>query len=410
MQDSAAPSRVRESVRLLASLYLPSMLVAVGQGLVVPTIPTLATAFRVSPALAAQVVTALLLGRALMTIPSGMVIDRLGRRPAMIVGPLMVAAGSAITALTPVFQLLLAGQFLTGAGIALWQLGREVAAVDLMAPHVRGRVLSLFFGLTSAGMALGPLAGGFIAQAWGFRSVFSTEAVLALLVLGLSANLPETGKRHTAAPRPFFDFAKLTDLPGMFRTTYVVLMYATFAAMLRNSVVNAILPLHAEITFGHSATEVGGLFAAIAVLNLLVMGPAGWISDKIGRKAAVIPAAVCSGLAFLAYPYASSLPALFAVSVLVGIAGGFALGSMTVYTYDIAPATARGRLQALRRTMGEIGGVTGPAVAGPIISVSNTGWAFLALAPLHIIAAIALAIGARETAGKRGWMPEPSGG
>jgi MFS family permease len=67
-------------------------------------------------------VTALLLGRALMTLPSGMLIDRLGRKPAMIVGPLLLIAGSNLAAFTPTFPVLLAGQFLCGAGVALWQL------------------------------------------------------------------------------------------------------------------------------------------------------------------------------------------------------------------------------------------------------------------------------------------------
>ena len=166
------------------------------------------------------------------------------------------------------------------------------------------------------------------------------------------------------------------------------------------ALVAAVLPLHAEGKFGFSSTEVGALFAVIGAVTLLSMGPAGWVSDTIGRKAATIPAAVITGLAFLAYPYASSLPAMFGVSALVGVAGGFALGAMTVYTYDIAPAEARGRLQALRRTMNEVGGVAGPAMAGGIMSVADTGLCFLALVPLHAISAILLFIGAKETAGK----------
>ena len=73
---------------------------------------------------------------------------------------------------------------------------------------------------------------------------------------------------------------------------------------------------------------------------------------------------------------------------------------MTVYTYDIAPAAARGRLQAPRRTISEVGGVAGPGIAGAIISVSSTGLSFLALAPVHLLSAVFLLLGARETAGK----------
>jgi DHA1 family multidrug resistance protein-like MFS transporter len=394
------PARLDSGVRLLVNLYLPSAFVSMSQGLVVPTIPTLATAFAVPAALAAQVVTALLLGRALMTIPSGMIVDRLGRKPAMILGPIMLIGGSLLAASAGSFPPLLAGQFLGGAGVALWQLGREVAAVDLIKPEVRGRMLSLFFGLQSAGQALGPLAGGFVTERWGFRTVFWGGLVIGLIVLGMTARLPETRTHRPPPKQRLLEFGRLSDLPQRYRGTYVVLIFATFAAGMRNSVVSAILPLHAEGRFGLSTTEVGALFAVMGGVTLVAMGPAGWISDRIGRKAATVPAAILAGVAFLSYPFASSLPAMIAVSAIVGIASGFALGAMTVYTYDIAPAAARGRLQALRRTMNELGGVAGPALAGAVVSVSNTGLSFLALAPIHLISAATLAIGARETAGK----------
>ena len=256
------------------------------------------------------------------------------------------------------------------------------------------------FGLQSAGQALGPLAGGIIADQWSLRGVFWVSLLLGLVVLGMSARLPETRSRHTQVRSRLLEFGRLRDLAPQFRVTYLVLIYATFAAGLRNSVVSAILPLHAEGTFGYSTTQLGAQFAVIGLVTLIVMAPAGWISDKIGRKAATIPAALFSGIAFLAYPFARPLPALFAVSIAIGISGGFALGAMTVYTYDIAPVQARARLQALRRTMNEVGGVVGPAVAGAIVTVSSTGLSFLALAPFHFLAVALLAVGARETAGK----------
>ena len=92
---------------------------------------------------------------------------------------------------------------------------------------------------------------------------------------------------------------------------------------------------------------------------------------------------------------------LSAISVLVGIASGFALGAMTVYTYDIVPDHARGRLQALRRTLGEVGGLGGPVIAGAVATVTGPGATFLVFAPLHLISAVLLAFVAVETAAER---------
>src|SRR5581483_11724817 len=147
--------------------------------------------------------------------------------PAMIGGPLLLIGGSLLAALTPSFQAVLAGLFLGGGGVALWQLGREVAAVDLIQPHVRGRMLSLFFGLQSAGQALGPLAGGLLTDHLGFHSVFWASLGIGLLVLAMTARLPETGARRPVADRPrLLDIGRLGDLAPEFRTTYLVLMFA----------------------------------------------------------------------------------------------------------------------------------------------------------------------------------------
>lgn len=389
------------NTRTLINLYIPSIIVSIGQGMVVPTTPALAASFEIAPALAAQVITAQLLGRLLVTIPSGMVIDRLGRKPAMIVGPILLAAGSVLTAVTPSFAILLLAQFLAGAGASIWHLGREIAAIDLIRPNQRGRVLALFFGLSSAGQALGPVLGGVVTDLMGFRAVFYLAMVLSVGVLGISMTLPETGKNLKHPQTKMFDFGRLSDIEPIYRVTYLVLLLSTFAAMLRMTVINAMLPLQVESALGFSSTEVGVLFGVMGLVNLVVMGPAGWISDHFGRKAANAPAALLSGIAFAIYPFATTMPTLIMLSVLVGIASGFALGAMTVYTYDIVPDHARGRLQAFRRTIGELGGVGGPALAGGVASLTGPGLTFLAFAPVHLLAAALLIFAARETAGKK---------
>src|SRR5437667_9080718 len=67
------------TARVLVSVYVPSMIMSFGQGMVVPTIPRVATAFDVSPGLAAQLVTATFLGSTLGLLPAGILIDRAGR-------------------------------------------------------------------------------------------------------------------------------------------------------------------------------------------------------------------------------------------------------------------------------------------------------------------------------------------
>ncbi len=191
--------KLDENTKTLITLYIPSSIVSISQGMVVPTTPALAASFDVQPALAAQVVTANLLGRMLVTLPSGILIDRLGRKPAMIGGPILIVLGSILTVVTPSFALLVAAQLLSGAGAAIWALGREIAAIDLIRPNQRGRVLALFFGINSAGQALGPVIGGVVTDWYGYRAVFLIAMLFSFGVIALSAAIPRDREKACSA-------------------------------------------------------------------------------------------------------------------------------------------------------------------------------------------------------------------
>jgi MFS family permease len=131
--------------RTLLTLYLPSLLMAFGQGMVFPVVPLLATEFDVSPGLAAQVVTLITLGRVVGLIPAGIVVDRFGRTQAMASGAMIVTVSAVVAGYAPAFLLLLAAQFFWGIGFSLWQMGREVATIEAVKPSQRGRVMSVLF-------------------------------------------------------------------------------------------------------------------------------------------------------------------------------------------------------------------------------------------------------------------------
>src|SRR3989304_3339102 len=78
----------------LLSTYLPAFLLAVGTGIVLPVIPALAQSFEVSFGVASGGVTVFLIGNVAATLPAGWLIDRFGRRPVVIAGPLLTALTS----------------------------------------------------------------------------------------------------------------------------------------------------------------------------------------------------------------------------------------------------------------------------------------------------------------------------
>ena len=157
------------------------------------------------------------------------------------------------------------------------------------------------------------------------------------------------------------------------------------------------LPLYAGVELGFSAAHVGGLFGVSGIFVLLMILPAGLITDRVGRKYASVPSTALPGIAFLAFPFASSLSQLAVVMVVIGLAQGMSLGALAVSTYDVIPENARGRLQGLRRTMGESGAVMGPLVGGWLVNMVSASRTFLFYAPILLAAAAGLAFVAKET-------------
>ena len=146
-----------------------------------------------------QVVTAHALGRTIILIPAGLLIDRYGAKTAMLAGSALVLGGAAMTAVTPYFVLLCLGQFLAGVGDSVWTMGREVSGVELVPQHQRGRLLSGFMGVKSAGMALGPVAAGFLRDITG-AYIWPLWLSFGLSVLAVVAIMFLPSTRHLQLP------------------------------------------------------------------------------------------------------------------------------------------------------------------------------------------------------------------
>jgi MFS family permease len=390
--------------RIIFNIYVPSVLMGFGLGMLLPTLPVVARSFDVAPEVGAQAVTALLIGRTISYFPWGYVVDRFGRRAAMTVGPLIATAGVLAIATTPWFGLVLVGMTLVGAGEGLWSLGREIAAVEQIRAEQRGRVIGAFFGVSSAGTTLGPVVGGQLTDWAGYAAVFVVAGLFALLVSGIGLTYRDSPTRKR---RPLTEKRRLPPVeataPGFLPTAKVV-MFAAFCALRRGTSGQSLLPVYVVSDRGYSASEVGYLFGVAGLVQLLTIVPAGFVSDKIGRKAAVVPAALLGALSFVGFALSGGPTGLIVSAAILGLASGMATGSMTSFTYDMVAPDARGSVQAFRRSIGEVGAFSGPILGGLVAGLSHAGVSFAVFAPLHLISALLVALVARETLHR---MPPP---
>jgi MFS family permease len=405
-----------KTTRGLTVLFLSTLMAGLGWSMILPIIPQFQSEFNVSAGWAVQVVTGFGLGRFFATPVAGYIVDRFGSRLALIGGPALATIGALGSAATPWFAVVIGAAFLVGAGESLWAFGREIAGIDLVRPDQRGRVLSGFHGVHAAGLAIGPLTGGLIADALGLRVVFiafAVESTAAIMIGMLVAN----SRRHPPVPAPADAVAAVAperrgvpplswwrSLKGLFlqikpefRVTYATLVFATFAGFLFRQGYQSLLPVFADEELGLSAFQIGILFSFAGILVLALTLPAGFIIDKVGRKWATVPSTALPGFAFLLVPFADTFWILAALVAIMGVANGLSLGSLATSTYDVVPAAARGRLQAMRRTIADVGAIGAPLLGGVLIDVYGPSVPFVVFAPVLLVAGAALAFFGKET-------------
>jgi len=102
------------------TLYFPAFVFALGYSIATPAIPVFAKSFDTGFALASLVIVMHALGGLMAAVPSGFLIDRIGRRPVLLIAPLLMALSSILTALAGSFTQLLVYRFIGGAARRFW--------------------------------------------------------------------------------------------------------------------------------------------------------------------------------------------------------------------------------------------------------------------------------------------------
>ncbi len=409
------------TARGLTLLYTSTLFAGVGWSMILPIIPQFADEFGVSNGLAVQVVTGFGIGRFAGTPLSGYIVDRFGSRLALIGGPALAAAAATVSVFTPWFGAIILAAIFVGVGESMWAFGREIAGIDITKPSQRGRVLSGFHGVHAAGLAVGPLVGGIIADTIGLRAVFVAFAVesAAAVLIGLTIANSRTQRRASVGPKAEAEGPTRWDprewvrtlrslvlqIRPELRTTYALLVYATFAGFLFRQGMQGLLPIFADEELGLSSTQIGLLFSFAGVIVIALTLPAGLVIDKIGRKWATVPSTMLPGLAFLMLPLADSFLVLIPLVAVMGVANGLSLGSLATSTYDVVPEAARGRLQAVRRTIADTAAIGAPAIGGLLADAYGPAVPFVVFAPIILLAGLLLMFFGKETIPKR--MPQP---
>ncbi len=289
----------------------------------------------------------------LLKIFSGWLSDRLGRRKWLAVaGYGLSTAAKPFLYLATTWTAVLAVRFADRVGKGIRTAPRDALIADSIGERHRG----LAFGLHRAGDTAGAFVGLAIAAGtiWlvagntatlsrpAFQAVVLASivpAVLAVLVLALGAEEP--GARTTAAGPSLPTPGPTRGLDPRFKRFLVVMGLFT----LGNSS-DAFLVLRAQER-GLGVLGIMGMLLTFNLVYSLLSGPAGALSDRVGRSRLIAGGWLVYGLIYLGFALARNAAQVWLLFGLYGVYYGLAEGAGKAMVADLVPPEQRGRAYGL---------------------------------------------------------------
>ncbi|GAA4438025.1 MFS transporter [Phytohabitans houttuyneae] len=345
--------------------------------------------------------------------------DRFGRRKVFAIGLVIFTAASALAALSPDIETLIAARAVQGVGGAIIAPLSLTLLADAVPPQRRGAAFGIWGAMSGLGVALGPVIGGAVVDSASWQWIFWINVPIGLILLPLIAAVRES--RGGAGRLDLVGVVLATAglfgvvfglvrggshgwtsgpvLAGLAGGGVVVVAFLAWQARARYPM----LPLPLFRSRGFSVANAVGFVMAFGMFGAVFLGaqflqtvqgyspleaglrtlpwtaaPAlvapfsGALADRIGvrRVLALALAFQAVGIAWLAVvtspdvPYGELVPPF----ILAGVGMGLFFAPMARAVMDFAPRGMEGVASGASNAMRQLGTVLGIAVLGAVFS------------------------------------------
>jgi EmrB/QacA subfamily drug resistance transporter len=421
-----ATTRQGKSLVVLTILCLAQFMLIVDVVVVNVALPSIRSDLNLPDSRLQLVAVAYTLTFGSLLVAAGRAGDLLGRRRLFTVGLALFTLASLLTALAQFEWQLLAARAGQGVGAALVSpaaLALLTTAFDEGA--ARNRALGYWAAVGSAGAIAGQVIGGFLTDAYGWRSIFLINVPIGVLVLaGALRYLPESrgddrakldvrgailltgglaaailaltllaegqsvmmGLLLTAAamilgygmlthsrrhPAPLLD-PTLIRMRGVAKAN---LLLAVNAGMLGGTLL--FTTLYMQVILDYSPFEMGAAFAPVTLLILLISPKAGALTTRFGARRMLTTgfSLLAVGMALLArLPQDGTyLTAVLPALLLIAIGSGLAYAPTFIAGTTGVPDRLQGLASGFLNSSQELGAAIGVTTLGAVATIATTG-------------------------------------
>ncbi|HEY8449305.1 MAG TPA: MFS transporter [Bacillota bacterium] len=357
-------------------------------------------------------------GGFLTAVASGLLIDRVGVRPVILLGPLTMALALVAIGWAPAYAPLLALLFVVGLGHG----GITPLTSKAIADWFPGAHRGVAMGIKQSGVTLGGAIGAavlpLIAGAWGWRYGFQAGglalAVVTLLSYALYREAPQRPAVMTPAasgPNPRRDRTQ-PGMPG-WRARWAGLRHPLLAPVIAAGFVFCGYQLAVQTFFmpyliqelGLPKLVAAGYLTALQLAGVVGRPLVGLISDVLGRRLEVMAAlGLCSGVGgmlLVALPEPSPW-LLGTLTVLLGVSVFSWVGLFFTSITELVNPMQAGTVSGVGFMVNGAGAAAGPLLFGALLDATGDYGASMQVMGLAILcAAGVLALAPRRVATRK---------
>lgn len=323
----------------------------------------------------------------------GRVGDAFGHRRAFLAGLTGFVAASALAAFAPTFAALVVLRMCQALAGALMLPSASALLRAVVAPGRRGRMFGWFGTVMGVGAAAGPVIGGVLVAALGWRAIFVVNIPLGVVALVMAwRSLPAASPTAPTAVAP-------VDVRGAALFRERAYAAATATVLLHNVVLYSLLliiPVLAERELGVGASGAGLIVGAMTGAMMVASPVGGHLSDLLGRGVPALAGSVVAVIATVGLVLDAPSPGV-AVTVglvaLVGLGVGLAGAALQTAAIESAPERMVGVAAGIFMTVRYVGAIVATGLAAVVATSGafDRGFTILAVAALlSIVGAAAL--------------------
>lgn len=367
--------------RWLSLVLLNSLLMQAGLYVVRPVVTYKSVELGADAALVGLIGATFALAPLVFAIQIGRFVDKGRAGLAMMLGSLILVLTTIALLFINSITLLMLAMPTLGMGHLLIMVGGQTLIANRSSSGQYEKNFGLLTFYASAGHAIGPFVGGYLADSGGVNVNANAAFLfaLALFLIAVIGTLALSTRKENPKPNKELEKAKVTEVLAI--PTFKSAMFVASATTAVVDVVLIFLPLYGR-EIGLSVTDIGILLAIRSIASLAVRLVLGQISNRLGLRRILTWGSIVTLVSMVAL----SLTADFWWIALIMAISGFAMGigqpATMAWVSRISSADSRGLAIAVRLSANRLGQVVMPAIAGLVAGASTAG-VFYMLAALQ---------------------------